>query len=217
MIHNKPTPADLSCSDCTEYIKPVGCTALECPYLAERIEAGVVGYQEILANTFPFHKVLMFRLQRLIKYFSGTMWRDDSHKQRFHLAATCCDYQCATNTYYAALYLLTADEPLYKRCSRCFMRTCETSRVVMCIENIDIQGISPLDYTLYSYARKLNAGETDFSVTELIDGWSVPHEVFRYIVNAVMIAKHGVAVLNITKTTTEMIETEDAEDGSIQS
>lgn len=211
MIHNKPTPADLSCSICTEYIKPVGCTALECPYLAERIEAGVVGYQEMLANTFPFHKVLMFRLQRLIKYFPGTMWRDNSHKQCFHLAATCCDYQCATDTYYAALYLLTADEPLYKRCSRCFMRS------GLCMENIDIQGISPLDYTLYTYARKLNAGETDFPVTELIDGWSVPPEVFRYIVNAVMIAKHGVAVLNITKTTTEMIETEDAEDGSIQS
>ena len=211
MIHNKPTPADLSCSICNEYIKPVGCTAPECPYLAERIEAGVVGYQEMLANTFPYHKVLMFRLQRIIKYFPGTMWRDDSHKQRFHLAATCCDYQCATNTYYAALYLLTADEPLYKRCSRCFMRS------GLCMENIDIQGISPLDYTLYAYARKLNAGETDFPVTELIDGWSVSPEVFRYIVNAVMVAKHGVAVLNITKTTTEMIETEDAEDGSIQS
>ena len=123
--------------------------------------------------------------------------RDDSHKQRFHLAATCCDYQCATNSYYTALYLLTADEPLYKRCSRCFMRS------GLCMENIDIQGISPLDYTLYAYARKLNTGETDFSVTELIDGWSVPPEVFRYIVNAIMVAKHGVAVLNITKTTTE--------------
>ena len=62
MLHTKPTPADLSCSICNEYIKPVGCTAPECPYLAERIEAGVVGYQEMLANTFPYHKVLMFRL-----------------------------------------------------------------------------------------------------------------------------------------------------------
>lgn len=210
MLHTKPTPEEVDCRYCTEYFKGE-CKAPTCPYLAERIEVGAVGYQEMLTNTFPYHKVLMFRLQRLIKYFPGTMWRDDSHKQRFHLAATCCDYQCATNTYYAALYLLTADEPMYKRCSRCFMRS------GLCMENIDIQGISPLDYTLYSYARKLNAGETDFPVTELIDGWSVPSEVFRYIVNAVMIGKHGVAVLNITKTTTEMIETEDAEDGSIQS
>lgn len=41
----KYTPKDVSCQLCTEYVKKLGCTALRCPWLAERIEAGVVGYR----------------------------------------------------------------------------------------------------------------------------------------------------------------------------
>ena len=36
----KYTPKDVSCQLCTEYVKKLGCTALRCPWLAERIEAG---------------------------------------------------------------------------------------------------------------------------------------------------------------------------------
>ena len=34
----KYTPKDVSCQLCTEYVKKLGCTALRCPWLAERIE-----------------------------------------------------------------------------------------------------------------------------------------------------------------------------------
>ena len=37
----KYTPKDVSCQLCTEYVKKLGCTALRCPWLAERIEADV--------------------------------------------------------------------------------------------------------------------------------------------------------------------------------
>ena len=40
----KYTRKDVNCQLCTEYVKKLGCTALRCPWLAERIEAGVVGY-----------------------------------------------------------------------------------------------------------------------------------------------------------------------------
>ena len=43
----KYTPKDVSCQLCTEYVKKLGCTALRCPWLAERIEAGVVGYKRV--------------------------------------------------------------------------------------------------------------------------------------------------------------------------
>ena len=36
----KYSPQDVSCQLCTEYVKKVGCTALRCPWLAERISAG---------------------------------------------------------------------------------------------------------------------------------------------------------------------------------
>ena len=40
----KYTPADVDCKLCTEYVKKFGCTACGCPWMAERIETGVVGY-----------------------------------------------------------------------------------------------------------------------------------------------------------------------------
>lgn len=40
----KYTPEDVDCKLCTEYVKKFGCTACGCPWMAERIEAGVVGY-----------------------------------------------------------------------------------------------------------------------------------------------------------------------------
>ena len=37
-------PEHVRCCLCTEYDPKTGCTAQGCPWLAERIEAGVVGY-----------------------------------------------------------------------------------------------------------------------------------------------------------------------------
>ena len=44
-----------------------GCTACGCPWMAERIEAGVVGYAEVVRQMFPHDKRLMARLEPLIR------------------------------------------------------------------------------------------------------------------------------------------------------
>lgn len=46
------TPEDVDCKLCTEYRKEAGCAACGCPWLAERIEAGVIGYREAVLGTF---------------------------------------------------------------------------------------------------------------------------------------------------------------------
>lgn len=46
----KYKPEDVSCVLCTEYVKKLGCTALSCPCLAERMEAGTVGYAGVLSR-----------------------------------------------------------------------------------------------------------------------------------------------------------------------
>ena len=63
----KYTPADVDCKLCTEYVKKFGCTACGCPWMAERIEAGVVGYAEVVRQMFPHDKRLMARLEPLIR------------------------------------------------------------------------------------------------------------------------------------------------------
>lgn len=108
----KYTPKDVSCQLCTEYVKKLGCTALRCPWLAERIEAGVVGYREAVMETFPRDRRLSSRLNLLIKHYPGSLWSNEQHECRMQ-------YQCAvqgyrrrrdTNAYYAAMYLLTSND-----------------------------------------------------------------------------------------------------------
>ena len=46
-------PEHTDCKLCDKYAAGKGCTADGCPWLAERIEAGVVGYEEAIMETFP--------------------------------------------------------------------------------------------------------------------------------------------------------------------
>ena len=120
----KYTPKDVSCQLCTEYVKKLGCTALRCPWLAERIEAGVVGYREAVMETFPRDRRLSSRLNLLIKHYPGSLWSNEQHERRMQ-------YQCAvqgyrrrrdTNAYYAAMYLLTSNDDIYRRTANCFCK-----------------------------------------------------------------------------------------------
>ena len=120
----KYTPKDVSCQLCTEYVKKLGCTALRCPWLAERIEASVVGYREAVMETFPRDRRLSSRLNLLIKHYPGSLWSNEQHERRMQ-------YQCAvqgyrrrrdTNAYYAAMYLLTSNDDIYRRTANCFCK-----------------------------------------------------------------------------------------------
>ena len=52
--HFKYEMEDVDCKFCTEYRgKKRGCAHAVCPWLAERIEAGAVGYEEALLDSFP--------------------------------------------------------------------------------------------------------------------------------------------------------------------
>ena len=88
----KYTPKDVSCQLCTEYVKKLGCTALRCPWLADRIEAGVVGYREAVLETFPHERRLFQRLNLLIKHYPGSLWSNEQHERRMQ-------YQCAVQGY----------------------------------------------------------------------------------------------------------------------
>ena len=147
----KYTPKDVSCQLCTEYVKKLGCTALRCPWLAERIEAGVVGYREAVLETFPHERRLFQRLNLLIKHYPGSLWSNEQHERRMQ-------YQCAvqgyrrrrdTNAYYTAMYLLTSNDDIYRRTANCF-----------CKDGIEfgyavLKSTSPHNYALFMAARDL--------------------------------------------------------------
>ena len=86
-------PEYVACPLCTEYRKDQGCTLSACPWLAERIEAGVVGYQEAVMGTMPRHRLLAPRLRVLITCFPGSLWKDERHQERMEYAKARLGYR----------------------------------------------------------------------------------------------------------------------------
>ena len=81
--HFKYEMEDVDCKFCTEYRgKKLGCSQKVCPWLAERIEAGAVGYEEALLDSFPHDPKLEAKLHTAVRLFRGSMWLDEGHRQR---------------------------------------------------------------------------------------------------------------------------------------
>ena len=189
----KYSPKDVSCQLCTEYVKKLGCTALRCPWLAERIEAGVVGYREAVLETFPHERRLFQRLNLLIKHYPGSLWSNEQHERRMQ-------YQCAvqgyrrrrdTNAYYAAMYLLTSNDDIYRRTANCF-----------CKDGIEfgyavLKNTSPHNYALFMAARDLCDKTEAVTMADLAEPEVIDPEALRLIVNATLIARYGLAAFQI--------------------
>ena len=85
--------------------------------------------------------------------YSCSFWLDDRHKSRMEFFNTRMGYSPSRNTpaYYAAMYLLTANETLYWRMANCFCRSgLDFSFAIL-------RGISPHNYALYRAAVGLSA------------------------------------------------------------
>jgi len=188
------TPEDMDCKLCTQYAgKKKGCKANGCPWLAERIEAGVVGYEEAIMETFPRDPHLDARLHKAIQRFSGSLFLNPEHQQRMEYLKIRmgCSRRRDNPAYFAAMYLLTANPDLYARSAGCF-----------CLHGIEfdyasLKGVSPHNYTLFSAARDIYTDTSgvmlsDLSKVEVTDALS-----FSLIANALLIARYGCAVLAI--------------------
>lgn len=186
-------PEHVACHLCMEYSRTQGCTLPVCPWLAERIEAGVVGYQEAVMGTIPRHRLIAPRLQVLIASFPGSLWRDERHQERMECAKARLGYYRHRDTpaFYAALFLLTSSAELWKRTANCFYRQgFEPAYAVL-------SGISPHDYALFYAAKGLYRGAGSPMAMDLADPDIVDAEAFRMIVNATLIARYGLSVLDI--------------------
>ena len=179
----KYKPEDVSCVLCTEYVKKLGCTALSCPCLAERMEAGT--------ETAPR---LTVRIMRLAESFPGTMWQDNAHRKRMETLRLLlgCRKERDTPEFFAALYLLTSNKELADRTFNCFFRG-----------GIDFRyarrcGISPHDYTLLMAAKSLCCHTAEVTQGDLAEPQIIPDEAFRLLINALLIARFGLDALKIT-------------------
>lgn len=186
---------DVDCKLCTEFRGRKKCPHKICPYITERIEAGAVTYQEAVNAMVHSGCQLIRRLPKLMQTYSGSFWLDDRHKSRMEFFNTRMGYSPSRNTpaYYAAMYLLTANETLYWRMANCF-----------CHSGLDfsfaiLRGISPHNYALYRAAVGLFTERRGVTLSEMADRELVDDDAFRLIINAMLIARYGIAAMKLKK------------------
>lgn len=186
---------DVNCKFCTEYRGKNKCPHSVCPYIAERIEAGDVTYASAVMAMFPHYCNMLERLPKLLLEYPDNFFLDDRHKARMEFFNTRLGYVPSRNTpaYYAALYLLTANDTIHWRTANCF-----------CHDGVDfeyaiLQGICIHNYALYRAALGLCLNQWGVTLSELADKELVDDTAFRLIINAMLIARFGVAAFKLKK------------------
>lgn len=186
---------DVDCKYCTEYRGPGKCPHTVCPYIAERIEAGAVTYQDAVTAIIPLDCKMAHRLPKLILEYKDSFWADDRHKSRMEFFNTRMGYIPNRNTpaYYAAMYLLTANDLIHWRMGNCFCRSgLDFSFAIL-------KGISCHNYALYRAAVGLCTNRRGVTLSEMAEPDLVDDEAFRLIVNAMLIARYGIAAMKLRK------------------
>lgn len=187
------TPEMVDCKLCTEYKK--GCTAQgTCPWLAERIEAGVVGYGEAVLGSFPRKPVLQVRFTMAIKLFNGSLWSDEQHQQRFNNLMARFMYSKKRRDlgkYYAVIFLFSSSIELNRRTINCV----ERQSIELCC--LDTSGMPEEDYVLFAAARSIAVGNSYRLLKKLEDISAVGLREFCVIINALLIERYGLNAFNI--------------------
>ena len=134
-------------------------------------------------------------LPKLAEEYPGTFFLDDRHRSRMEFLNTQLGYVPGRNTpaYYAAMYLLTSNEIIYWRMANCFCRNGLDFRYAI------LRGITTYNYALYRAALALTTDRQGVTVSELDDSELIEDEVFRLIINAMLITRYGMTAMKLTK------------------
>jgi len=188
----KYTPEIVDCRYCTEFVRG-RCRANGCPWMNERIEAGVADYHEALDETFMEMKPLRQRV-KLVSACSGSFWRDENHRQRFSVAQAIFGIYRKRNTpaYYAALYLLTSDEALFRRMADCIRKK------KIDFQYADVRHMTAGQYALYKTAKSLYNESSEVSVDEFADPTLFGLDEFKIAVNAMLISRYGLSAVYLS-------------------
>lgn len=191
------TPEMVDCKLCTEYRKAKGCTAHSegaCPWLAERIEAGVVDYGEAVMGSFPDKSELQARLAMAKTLFNGSLWTDEQHQQRWYNLMSRFKYSKKRRDlgkYYAVIFLFSGNVELNRRTINC------VGRQAIDFTYADTSNMTDEDYALFAAARSIAVGNTHRLLKKLADISAVGIKEFCIIVNALLIARYGLNAFNI--------------------
>ena len=190
-------PGDVYCKLCTEY-RGKRNPCLACPWLRERMEAGVMNYGKAVRETFPPGPYWNWEYltRPVIESFPGTLFMRESHRKRMEWIKSHEDFrsQRTSPAYFAALYLLTSVKELHNRCVHCFCRD------GILFQRAALRGLSPREEALFYAAKYIFKGQKLIVLHILRTLDAEDTEAVALIVNAMLILRYGTAALEIQET-----------------
>lgn len=188
-------PRDVECQFCVSFARSSRCPLNCCPYLAERMEAGVLGLSELMQDCFSTWKYprLQGRLRKLFCQRPASLFLNDAHRNRWqHWHER---YHRMTDRNQAALYLLTAYEDIWRRMIWHF------DEGGFDFNTIRLSGIHPEQYSVYQAAKAISIGSHNITLNDLASPELVTDEALQLIIYALLLARYGDVILNLERKT----------------
>ena len=196
LLTYKYRPEDVECKYCTQF-----CICRHqsrtCPWLQERLDAGVVSYTEIMLSLLdtPGCPIDCRRMAELLASFPGSMWLSQGHEENYHwLESNVPLGRMDTNRQLAAAYLLSATPQLVR-----FTKACYITNSLNHPLNVLAASLSASEIILLMAATTLLSSSQSQSLDDLLSDNHADLFSTRCVAHALLIAKHGSSILSITE------------------
>ena len=187
----RPTAADVDCWNCLEHRRR-GCRSLTCLYLSERLEAGAVTMEELIAETVrPWkHLPLKQRAIGLACRAKGFHFDGRLHIMRM-MEMTKGENEYINSRWLAVVYLLSAHAALWQKTITA-VRPDQIDFASVRLGDCTIQ-----DYVLYRAAKGIFSGTLGATSEELADPELVSDDTLRLILCAAVTSRYGPEAMRI--------------------
>jgi len=185
----------VNCNSCESNVRNRSYTST-CFYLKEKLKVDEIKYKDLIKNCFGKlnNNTLRIRLKVLSSNFKREIFLNHSHKERFYhtFQKQDMDINDTSPSYIAILFLLTADEVLWKLSEHAVhLNGFDFSQ-------IHLRDISTDGYALYQTAKTISTGKEYIRISEIADEDLINDIAFKAIINASLITRYGVDIYLIT-------------------
>lgn len=175
-----------ACRNCTE-MRGGGCRSPVCVCIAERLEAGLVSFADLVDAAFGgiADHALKLRIQYYLRESRNhaMVYRGSEHKVLFENAAAARNIR--SSEFLAALYLLTADSSLWE------MVRPHVSADSVYFGDIRLGNCSVDAYVLFKTAKDLYTGSRHMTAADLADRRLIGNTLFAVLCNAMTLRRYG--------------------------
>lgn len=191
----KYRPEHVDCQYCTEVGACRHRAGGPCPWLAERLEAGVVSYSEVMLSLLDDLGCPLScrRMTELLDSWPGTLWHSESHQVNYHwLESNIPLGRADTTRRLASAYLLSSTPELIR-----FSKSCCVSGIHGQKLNASTDSLSDAELTMLIAAFNLLSQPEPPALRALLSPNHADLFSTRQVAHALLIARYGSDVLKI--------------------